>query len=158
LDGHPEDEPIGLLLAAGHLQQNNTDAALQVYETLYNQADDPSPKLLNEMAWLLQQRGDTRAAQLAEAAYAKAPEDPNIADTLGWILLGQGEDQRAVTLLQQAYDAASNRSVFAYHLAFALNKLGNTAQARATLLQLLLEAPNSREADKARALLDQIED
>ena len=62
---------------------------------------------LNNLAWLYQQKGDlAKARGVAEQAAAAAPRVAEIDDTLGWILLAQGEAGKALTHLS----AASRRS------------------------------------------------
>jgi predicted Zn-dependent protease len=93
---------------------------------------------------------------LAERAVAAAPQSPNIDDTLGWILLAQGEADKAVSYLSAASVSAPGNPDIQYHLAVALNRVGRTADAQSTLETLL--GSGAAFADKAEAerLLQQL--
>ena len=79
-------------------------------------------------------KGDLAKAQsLAERAVAAAPSAPEIDDTLGWILLAQGNADKAVTYLTAANVSAPANPAIQYHLAVALNRLGRNADAQAML-------------------------
>jgi len=90
------------------------------------------------LAWLYQQRGELATARrLAEQAFAVAPRVPLIDDTLGWILVAQGEADKALTYLSAANLSAPKNPDIQYHLAVALNRLGWRADAQAVLETLL---------------------
>lgn len=112
-----------------------------------------SQAALNNLAWIYQQLGDSRALPTAEKAYAIDPRQPQIADTLGWILLETGNTGRAVSLLEQAAKAAPNDAEVQYHLAAALAKAGQKAQAKAILERLMSAAPQFESRGAAAALL-----
>src|SRR5436305_4869235 len=58
---------------------------------------------LNNLAWLYQRQGEfTKARELAERALAISPSDARVTNTLGLILLNQGEAARAVAYLTAA--------------------------------------------------------
>lgn len=112
-----------------------------------------SQAALNNLAWIYQQLGDPRALPTAEKAHAIDPRQPQIADTLGWILLETGNTDRAVSLLQQAAKAVPNDAEVQYHLAAALAKAGQKAQAKAILERLLDAATQFESRAAATALL-----
>jgi predicted Zn-dependent protease len=60
-----------------------------------------------------------------------------IDDALGWILLAQGEADKALTYLSAASVTAPKNPDIQYHLAVALNRLGRTADAQTMLAKLL---------------------
>ncbi len=90
------------------------------------------PTALNNLAWVYQQRNDTRARAVAQKAYLIAP-GPQIADTLGWILVGQGSAASGLTLLRQSAAQQPDEPSVQYHLAAALNATGQREQAAAVL-------------------------
>ena len=59
---------------------------------------------------------------MAEHARSKNPTDPDIADTLGWILYERGTYGRALALLKEAASAQPENALVQYHLGFANNK------------------------------------
>ena len=73
--------------------------------------------MLNNLAWAYQQVKDARALETAERAYKLAPDNAAIADTLGWILVEQGNTKRGIEVLQKAVTAAPKIASYRYHLA-----------------------------------------
>jgi Flp pilus assembly protein TadD len=115
------------------------------------------PAALNNLAWLYQQKGDLAQARgLAERAVAAAARTASIDDTLGWILLAQGETTKAVTYLSTASISAPNNPEIQYHLAVALNRVGRTADAQAMLETLLGSGAAFSEKAEAEKLLQQL--
>ncbi len=124
---HPDD------LAALQFQSE-----LDMNEKRYAEAEQDFLKLLekrprdaeflNNLAWLYQQRGDKRARATAQQAYVLRPV-ADIADTLGWILLGEGDYRTALVLLRQANGEANKDPRIGYHYAVALQKNGQTGEA-----------------------------
>jgi len=94
-----------------------------------------------------------------KAAYPslpEAPEQPLVNDTLGWLLVQNGQVQRGLTVLQQAAQKAPEVPDIRYHLAVAYAKAGRSAEARAELTKLLGEGKSFDGIDAARALLDKL--
>ena len=89
-------------------------------------------------------------------AIAAAPRAPQIDDTLGWILLAQGETDRAVTYLTAASLSAPNNPDIQYHLAVALNRVGRAAEAQAMLETLLGSGIAVSDKAEAEKLLQQL--
>ena len=105
----------------------------------------------------LSAKGDlAKARGLAEQAVAAAPRAPLIGDTLGWILLAQGEADKALTYLSAASLSAPKNPDIQYHLAVALNRLGRTADAQARLETLLGSGVTFSDRAEAEKLLQQL--
>jgi predicted Zn-dependent protease len=132
------------------------DRALPIYERLYA-AGLQNVLVLNNLAWILHERGDARAAAIAAKAYEQAPNRPEVADTYGWILFNSGEQSKGLSILQQAHLAYPTQTEIAYHTAVALSGVGRTSEALPILRRLLRDHPTSAEADAAQALLDKLE-
>ena len=113
--------------------------------------DHPNdPEVLNNLAWLYQQQGELATArEFAERAFTKSPGAAHIVDTLGWILLGQGQSNAALTYLSLANLSDPRSPVLQYHLAVALHRVGRSADARVLLEHLL--GSNASFADKGEA-------
>src|SRR5439155_12219020 len=91
LKADPKSVAIRAVLASFYLEQKKYDAAIAEYGRVV--AERPAdPAALNNLAWLYQREGDlAKARELAERAFAAAPAAAQIDDTLGWILVAQGE-------------------------------------------------------------------
>jgi Flp pilus assembly protein TadD len=108
---------------------------------------------LNNLAYAYQQVKDPRALATAEQAYKLADKNPGVMDTLGWLLVEQGNTSRGVPLLQKASTLVPKSSEVRYHLAVGLSKSGDKAGARKELDKLLADDKTFAQADEARALL-----
>jgi tetratricopeptide (TPR) repeat protein len=84
----------------------------------------------------------------------RALRAPLIEDTLGWILLAQGEADKALTYLSAANLSAPKNPDIQYHQAVALTRLGRTGDVQARL-EMLLGATFSDRAE-AEKLLQQL--
>nr|WP_314071074.1 XrtA/PEP-CTERM system TPR-repeat protein PrsT [uncultured Roseococcus sp.] len=113
------------------------------------------PMALNNLAWLLGERGDpdslVQARGFAQRAFYLAP-NPDTADTLGWILARGPDHGLAITLLRQGGDRAGT----AYRLAYALQKAGERQEALRVLTPVLATDttfPERSQAERLRAEL-----
>jgi Flp pilus assembly protein TadD len=98
----------------------------------------------------------TKARELAERAAAAAPNAPQIDDTLGWIVLAQGDAAKAMTYLTAANVSAPADPSIAYHLAVALQRAGHSADAQTVLEKLLGSGAAFAEKPEAEKLLADI--
>ena len=150
-----DDAGVRSALASAYIANGRYDAAIRESEKLL--AKNPSnPVILNNLAWLYDQKGDARAIDSAEKALEFAPNSPEVMDTLGWILTRRGELGRAIDLLQTAHRTSPKQGDIAYHLAVALNKSGKTDEARRTLERILSSSVNFSEAANAQKLLKEL--
>lgn len=152
LEQHPADTSTRLFLAGIQLADKQNKAAIEQYQTVLQQ--QPKNVLaLNNLAWLYQQEKDTRALKYAEKANQSAPDSPTTLDTLGWILIEQGNTTRGLPLLQKANSLAPEAADIHYHFILGLVKSGDKAKARKELDQLLSSGKAFPEIDEARELL-----
>jgi Flp pilus assembly protein TadD len=79
-----------------------------------------------------------------------------IDDTLGWILLAQGDTGKAITYLSAAILSAPNNPDIQYHLAVALQRAGRRADAQATLENLLASGVSFSDKAEAEKLLQEL--
>jgi putative PEP-CTERM system TPR-repeat lipoprotein len=156
LTADPKDIAIRSRLASLYLEQKKYDDAIAEYTRVVAEGPGHAAEL-NNLAWLYQQKGDlAKARGLAERAVAAAPRASLIIDTLGWILVAQGEAEKALTYLSAANLSAPKNPDIQYHLAVALNRLGRTADARATLETLLGSGVTFSDRGEAERLLQQL--
>lgn len=154
---YPEDILVYRSLASAYLMDGDLDRALFAHELLQQQFPD-DVGILNNLAWIYNDRGDERALGLAEQAYALSPDDPLVLDTLGWVLVKSGNSRSALAYLRQAQSRSSKNPQIHYHLAFALSELERETEAR-NLLQVLLAAnPSFPEREEAQNLLERLVD
>jgi putative PEP-CTERM system TPR-repeat lipoprotein len=154
LEEQPNDVAARTYLAAIYLKAGQHELAIEQYQRLL-QADAKNFRALNDLAWLYQKEKDPRAVTTAEQGYQLYPDNPDITDTLGWILVERGETARALELLQKAAEKAPQSTEIRYHLAVALAKSGDNARARRELADLLANK-NFRQRQEAQALLKQL--
>src|SRR5262249_42939642 len=70
------------------------------------------------------------AQRLAQMAYEQLADEPDVADTLGWILVKKDFSARAVAILESAAKAVPERPEFRYHLGIAYYKTGDWKKSR----------------------------
>jgi cellulose synthase operon protein C len=152
----PDDRLVRSILADHYLAQEDHAAAIREYEHLLEAAPG-EVVLLNNLAWLYDQVGDARALQFAERAHRQAPNDPMVADTLGWILYKQGDTARALELVGQAARAAPGVGEIQYRHAVLLAETGDTAAAVRAARAVLAETGAANYHEAAQKLLDRLE-
>jgi tetratricopeptide (TPR) repeat protein len=84
---------------------------------------------LNNLAWLYSERGDARALDYAERAYAAEPTNAAIADTLGWLHVQRGDAAKGLPLLAAAAEGLPAQAEVQYHWGVALEETGDRARA-----------------------------
>ena len=150
----PDDAWVRNYAAEANLRTGNYQYAIEQYEWL-SKKQPGNVMVLNNLANAYYQTKDARALETAERAYKLGPDDVAVADTLGWMLVEQGNTKRGIELLQKAVAAAPKATEPRYHLAKAFVKVGDRVQARQELQRLLTDAPNSRFAEEAKQLLEE---
>lgn len=130
------------------------DEAIEQYEA----AIEANPGLAvakNNLAYLLADAGRDldRALDLAQEAKRALPDNPNSADTLGWVLYKKGIAEAAVGHLREAEAGfppdAPDLGLVRYHLALAYEASGEPSQARETLERVLEQRETVRAAAAA---------
>ncbi|RFC33429.1 MAG: putative PEP-CTERM system TPR-repeat lipoprotein [Candidatus Nitrotoga sp. SPKER] len=155
LQEHPTDIPTHLYQAGIYLANKQNKAAIEQYQAVLKQNSKNIPAL-NNLAWLYQQEKDPRALEYAEKANQLAPDNPAILDTLGWMLIEQGNATRGLPLLQKAVSVAPEAVDIRYHLVQGLVKSGDKAKARKELEQILATGKIFPQLEEAKALLKKL--
>jgi putative PEP-CTERM system TPR-repeat lipoprotein len=155
LQQHPKDTVVRAYAAEFFMRTGRNKEAIAQYQEI-NRLTPNKVILLNNLANLYQREKDNRALPTAEQAYKLAPGSPVVQDTLGWILVEQGQVPRGLGLLKQALAKAPKNAAIRYHHAAALAASGNKAQARKELETLLADTPRFPEAESAQALLKRL--
>ena len=146
-----------LQLAMLHHQSGNYAAARDSYEKILL-IDSRFFPALNNLASLYSENlvDLKRAYALARSARELRPDDPIVADTLGWILFKQGNYSGALPLLQQSADELTKSAEIQFHLGMTHYMLGNQQAARGALEKSLAtgqEFSGKAEAQAKLALL-----
>ena len=155
LKGTPDDSRVRKYAAEANLKSGQFKSAIEQYEWLLRQQPD-NVITLNNLAWAYHQVKDPRALETVERAYKLRPDNAGVADTLGWMLVQQGNLKRGIDLLQNALASAPNAHDIRYHLAHALAKSGEKAQAIAHLERIAAADGKFPEQADALALLKQL--
>ncbi|MBI5745822.1 MAG: tetratricopeptide repeat protein, partial [Nitrospirae bacterium] len=112
----------------------------------------------NNLAWNYSEHGGNLdvALSLAETAREKLPEDPSIADTLGWIYYKKGAYLRSISLLKEGAEKLESNPLVRYHLGMAYYKNGDKDQAKKELAASLKQNSNYPGADEAKRVLQEL--
>ncbi|HSE15178.1 MAG TPA: tetratricopeptide repeat protein, partial [Candidatus Deferrimicrobium sp.] len=94
------------------------------------------------------------ALKFAQIAREAAPEEPGIADTLGWIYFKKGLIDTAYPLIADAAGKAKNNASVRYHHGMVLAKKGKGKEAAAELKAALALDPKFPGAEEARKTLE----
>jgi tetratricopeptide (TPR) repeat protein len=157
LKDSPDDAHVRMYAAEVAMTAGDYERAIEHYEWLVQRHPD-NALALNNLAFTYQQAKDDRALATAERAYKVRPDNPDIVDTLGWILAERGNTTRALQLLQRAVAIAPAGHPSRYHLAQVWLKTGNTKKARAELEQLLSANNTFAQRAEAARLLERLKD
>lgn len=152
LKEHPSDPMVTMFVAETNLARKDYPTAIRMLEAVAKQSPD-NAAALNNLAYAYQQVKDPRALPTAEQAFKLASTNAGVMDTLGWMLVEQGNTGRGLPLLQKASSLAPNATEIRYHLAVGLHKSGDKQGARKELDTLLADGKPFPQADDARALL-----
>lgn len=146
----PGDVTLNMYVADTLLAGKQYKEAIARLEPILQSAPN-NPLVLNNLAWAYQQVKDPRALKMAERALASAGDSPAVLDTLGVILVEQGNHKRGLGYLQSAVAKSPNDASIRFHLAQALAKSGDKAGARKEL-ERVIASKGFAQMDEAREL------
>jgi predicted Zn-dependent protease len=155
LAAHPNDIDTLRALATLEIGSRHLEAAVPLLEKALGQLPS-DPVALNNLAWAYQELGDKRALAMGRRAFLLQPS-PQSADTLGWILLKQGDARDAMPLLVQAANSLKADPSVQFHLAAALKETGKRDEAIASLAKLVDLIPAFDEQPDARRMLQELQ-
>lgn len=114
------------------------------------------PFVLNYLgyAWAEQGRNLPRAREMIERAAALRPNEGSILDSLGWVMLLQGDHVGAIRWLERAVELQPEDSTVNGHLGDAYQAAGRRAEAQTQWRRALILNPEPRDAAKLQAKLD----
>jgi tetratricopeptide (TPR) repeat protein len=166
LAAQPESAPLNLIVGILHEGAGRPESAIERYEKAIR-IDPGLGVAKNNLAYLLAERGQDldRALDLAQEAKSLLPDNPNTADTLGWVLYKKSIPSAAIGYLKEAEGGMRSEDpalgVVRQHLALAYEANGDADKARevverglADLAKIGQEA--SPYADELRRLRDRL--
>ncbi len=152
---HPDDMAATEQAAELNIALEQYDAA-GAYLELILKSKPHDPVALNNLAWILQQKGDhARAEALGRQAYVLSP-GAQTADTLGWILTTSGDPRTGVLLLRQASNDTTADPRINYHYAIALIDTGDRVEAKKQLESVVAKPDDFKEKAEAQKALDEL--
>jgi tetratricopeptide (TPR) repeat protein len=158
LERRPQDQ--GALMTSAMLLEQRGDlaGAKARYERLI-EVNPRSGVALNNLAYLESEQSGNfeRALELAERAREIMPNDPNVADTLGWILYRRGQYPRALALLQESAQRLPDNGSVQFHIGLTRSMLGDEPGARTALTRALNTQLPDADARLARERLELLE-
>jgi Flp pilus assembly protein TadD len=83
------------------MQRGETAKAQLAYQELLVLSPKDA-QLHNNYALVLSRKNDPKAVDVASQAQALSPNDPHVNDTLGWLLVNNGEVKRGLTFLRKS--------------------------------------------------------
>lgn len=116
---HPQNRLAAHALAEACMASQDTLRARDVYTNLVR-TDARDARAHNNLAHVLLQLGDARALAHAEQAHALAPRQPQVNDTLGWVLVQQGQIEKGLRYLREAALRAPDNQEIQAHLSATL--------------------------------------
>lgn len=160
LKKNPDDLRAATMLALLNQSSGNNDAAKKVYKYILDK--DPKNGLAaNNLAWILTEGGNKRdldeALKLAQTAKDAYPDDPRVADTLGYIYLKKGLPENAFGQFQMANEKLQDEPAILYHLALAMVDLKKGTDAVSYLKKSLGSTQQFNERKQAQELLTELQ-
>lgn len=150
----PKSPTASTMLGMIHEQRGDKAAAERDYQKALA-IDSTAPIAANNLAWLYvsSNRQLEQAQQLAQTALQQLPDEPNVADTLGWIYVQRKLDTLAIPQLERSVRQLPQNPLMHYHLGVAYLRTGDVAKATQSLKRALSLDGNFEGAADARSTL-----
>jgi tetratricopeptide (TPR) repeat protein len=146
-----------MMLGVLYDNKKQPDKANEQYQTILN-IDKNFYPAANNLAWNYAEHGGNLDIALGLAQKAvETSNDPEIADTLGWILYKKGIYARALELFRENNEKTrSSNPVLLYHLGLAAYKEGDRTLARDSLTKALALNQSFPGAEDAKKVLAEV--
>ena len=157
LDLVPDNVGIMMRLADFYLKNGEYPEAIASYEKVLQQKADFLPAM-NNLAFLYTEEGVNldRALELANTVSRKLPDNPDVADTLGWIYVMKKVYSQAAPYLQIAIDAKPDNPTIIYHMGMLRFGQKNIQDAEELLTSAIQKGISGTELAKANEVLAEL--
>lgn len=151
----PQAIKAHMLLGIIYESRKDFDKARERYETVLKLNPQFAPAA-NNLAWDIAERGGNldMALSYAQTAREQKPDDPQIADTLGWVYYKKNAFLLAVGLLKEAAEKLPTQPIVLYHYGMAQHKNGDATAAKKALQAALKLNQNFPGSDEAKKVLE----
>jgi tetratricopeptide (TPR) repeat protein len=155
-----DEKNVGALTLLGVVR--NSMGKAEEANRQYRRALELSPRnalAANNLASNLSDHGGNldEALKFAQIAREAAPEEPGVADTLGWIYYKKGLIDTSYPLISDAAKKLGKNAVVRYHHGMVLSKKGKTKESAAELRAALALDPNFPGAAEAKKELSTLQ-
>ena len=143
-----------LALLSGALDRAGQPTKAKAVYAEWLKLDPDNPIALNNLAYLdCASNNLDEALQLVGHALQKAPKDPNISDTLGWVYLKKHQYTSARAVLQPLAKRFPKNAVYRYHNGLASLESGDRQGAKIELAAALADDPTPEIAGQIRSAM-----
>ena len=155
IDKNPNHVLAHMLLGVIYDSKKDFSQARKQYEKVLDINPDFAPAA-NNLAWLEAEHGGDidRAFRLAQTARENVPDDPSVADTLGWVYYKKNILTKAIAYLEESREKLPEHPVIRYHLGMAYFRNGQLRSAEKELKEALTLSPDFDGADEAKKALE----
>ena len=152
---NPKDQMALMLTGIIYTTRGDMPQAQTYFEKVLEVNPNFAPAA-NNLAYIYFEYGGDKekAFELARKANELAPDDPQIQDTLGWILYSRGDYQWALRLLNDAASKLADNPEVLYHLGMTQLKLEQKDKAKESLEKALQLSADFRGHAEAKQSLD----
>lgn len=154
LEKDPKQIQAHMMLGVVHESRNEHEKAKVHYQSILNVNPLFAPAA-NNLAWILVDHGGNLDVALSHAQIARErqPNDPHIADTLGWIYYKKNASLLAISLLKEAVGKLPNEPDIHFHYGMAQQKNGDHAGAKKSLQTALKLSQTFSGSEEAKTTL-----
>lgn len=143
----PDDSDGQLMSASKAMREKDYATAREIYAGLIPNGFANNAMVLNNAALAELNGGDRiKAVSLARQAHALTPDDPQVTNTLGWVLhRSKSNNAEALALLRKAHQTLPGNLQMRWHYAAALAANGQRGEAKQLVMQVReFAAPEQR--------------
>lgn len=153
----PQAIQAQMMLGIIHANRKEYDQAKSRYEKILSINPRFAPAA-NNLAWLLVEQGGNldMALNYAQTAREQKPDDPSIADTMGWLYYKKTAYLLASSLLKEAVEKLPTNPIVQFHLGMAQYKNGDNAGAKQSLQSALKLSQDFAGSEEARKILSEL--